>query len=201
MTSSRDWDGAYSQPAAAPWDIGRPQPRFVAAAESGLLRGSLLDAGCGSGEHTLLAATRGAVALGVDVSATAIELARAKARDRGVAARFEVGDLLEMELPSASYDVVLDSGVFHVFDDSDRQRYVDVLRDLLRPGGVCCLMCFSERQPGDWGPRRVTKRELTDSFADGFTVERIDEATFDINPMMDVETVIAWFATIRRGDD
>ena len=82
MTAPNDgWDGAYLRDVAAPWDIGRPQPVFVALADRGVLTGSLLDAGCGTGEHALLAAAGGADVLGVDLSAVAIARARAKAAE------------------------------------------------------------------------------------------------------------------------
>ena len=50
------WDPSYQGSAPAPWDIGRPQPVFVRLAAESLLRGRLLDSGCGTGENTLLAA-------------------------------------------------------------------------------------------------------------------------------------------------
>ena len=70
------WDGAYAASTPAPWDIGLPQPAFVRLAEQGLLSGRVLDSGCGTGEHTLLAAAHGADATGVDVSGRAIQRAR-----------------------------------------------------------------------------------------------------------------------------
>ncbi|MDQ1748425.1 MAG: hypothetical protein QOD07_2688 [Frankiaceae bacterium] len=192
------WDESYRRDAPPPWDIGRPQPAFVALADEGLFRGSVFDAGCGTGEHTLLAASLGATAYGVDMSPTAIERARAKAESRGLSVRFEAGDLLSLPLPAAAFDTVLDSGVFHSFDDAERPRYVSVLSSVARPGAALCLMCFSERQPGDWGPRRVTEAEMRASFAEGWSVDRIEPATFEINPFADVESVEAWLAVFRR---
>ena len=89
------WDGAYAASTPAPWDIGLPQPAFVRLAEQGLLSGRVLDSGCGTGEHTLLAAAHGADATGVDVSGRAIQRAREKAAERGLVARFEVGGAAE----------------------------------------------------------------------------------------------------------
>jgi SAM-dependent methyltransferase len=196
--AAHDWDETYRRDAPPPWDIGRPQPAFVALADAGLIRGAVFDAGCGTGEHTLFAASLGATAYGVDLSPVAIERARAKAAQRGLDARFDAGDLLSISLPAAAYDTLLDSGVFHSFDDADRPRYVDVLSRAARPGAVLCLMCFSERQPGDWGPRRVTEAELRESFADGWTVDRIEPATFEINPLPEADSVDAWLAVFRR---
>jgi SAM-dependent methyltransferase len=95
-TPSAGWDSAY-QDHLPPWDIGRPQPAFARLADTGLLSGRVLDAGCGTGEHALLAAAHGAAAMGVDLSALAIEKARGKAVERGLTARFEVADALYLE--------------------------------------------------------------------------------------------------------
>jgi SAM-dependent methyltransferase len=79
LTTPSSWDAVYAADAPAPWDIGRPQPAFVRLADRGLLCGRVLDVGCGTGEHTLLAAARGADAVGIDISPRAIERARGKA--------------------------------------------------------------------------------------------------------------------------
>jgi cyclopropane fatty-acyl-phospholipid synthase-like methyltransferase len=192
------WDDSYTGEALPPWDIGRPQPEFVRLADEGLLTGSLLDAGCGTGEHTLLAASHGADALGVDVAPTAIERARAKASSRGLPARFEVGDVLDLWRSGLQFDVIIDSGVFHVFSDEDRARYVASLAAMLRPGCACYLMCFSDRQPGDFGPRRVRADQLAEAFRDGWSVESITATTFEINPMAGFTEAQAWLAALRR---
>ena len=199
MTTPPSWDAVYAAGAEPPpWDIGRPQPAFVRLADHGLLSGRLLDAGCGTGEHVLLAAARTAQAVGVDISPRAIARAREKAAERGLTARFEVADVLSLGLLGLTFDTVIDSGVFHVFDDEDRARYVTSLVSVLRSGGHCYLMCFSDRQPGDWGPRRVRQDELRAAFADGWTVTGIQADTFDLNPGMPTPIAQAWLAGIRR---
>jgi SAM-dependent methyltransferase len=194
------WDLSYTGDEAAPWDIGRPQRAFARLAADGLLRGQVLDAGCGTGEHSLLAAASGAdFVIGVDVSAVAIERARLKAAERGLAARFEVADALRLDHLGMSFDTVIDSGLFHVFDDQDRARYVGSLGSVLRPGGTCYLMCFSDRQPGDFGPRRVSEPELRAAFADGWVVAEIVADAFDINRGPIGTQAQAWLATLRRA--
>jgi SAM-dependent methyltransferase len=197
-TQQPDWDTAYQAATPPPWDIGRPQPAFVRLADSGLLGGRVLDAGCGTGEHTLLAAARGADAVGVDVSPRAIARARAKAAERGLTARFEVADALDLGQLGASFDTVIDSGLFHVFDDQARPRYVASLAAVVGPGGRCYLMCFSDRQPGDWGPRRVRQDEITSAFTDGWAVTSIKADTFAVNPIFGATTAQAWLAILRR---
>ncbi len=193
------WDDSYAGETPAPWDIGRPQPAFVRLADQGILSGHVLDAGCGTGEHVLLAAAHGASeVLGIDLSARAIARARAKAAERGVSANFQVGNALDLAQLGQSFDTVIDSGLFHVFSDEDRVRYVASLATALRPAGIICLMCFSDRQPGDFGPRRVGEAELRTAFAEGWAVESITADTFEINPFPTTTTAQAWLAIIRR---
>jgi cyclopropane fatty-acyl-phospholipid synthase-like methyltransferase len=199
MTMSASWDAVYAPGTAPPpWDTGRPQQAFAGLADRGLLSGRLLDAGCSTGEHTLLAAARGAQATGVDISPHAIARARDKAAARGLQARFEVADVLSLAQLGMTFDTVIDSGVFHVFDDQDRARYVASLSAVLRPGGHCYLICFSDRQPGEYGPRRVRQDELRAAFSDGWAVTSIEADTFEVNPGMPTPTVQAWLATILR---
>jgi SAM-dependent methyltransferase len=158
----------------------------------------VLDAGCGTGEHTLLAAEHGADAAGVDISPRAIAQAREKAAGRGLAVRFEVADALNLGQIAMAFDTVIDSGLFHVFDDQGRVQYVTSLASVLQSGGTCYLMCFSDRQPGNFGPRRVRQDELTTAFGDGWTITDIAAGTFEINPGLGTTTAEAWLATIRR---
>ena len=195
-----DWDSSYGGDERPPWDIGRPQPFFVRLAESGAFAGRVLDAGCGTGEHALLAAAAGANVVGVDVSARAIEQAREKAAARGLQVSFEVGDALNLGHFGARFNVSIDSGLFHVFDDDDRAKYVASLASVMKPGGTCYLSCFSENQPGDFGPRRVTQAELRAAFSDGWTVTDIVPAVFDVNPWPEFPDAKghAWLATLTR---
>jgi cyclopropane fatty-acyl-phospholipid synthase-like methyltransferase len=197
MAERPSWDSVYE--GSPPWDIGRPQPAFVKLAEAGKLQGRVLDVGCGTGEHTLLAAQHRADAMGIDIAARAVKRARRKAAERGINAEFQVADGLRLDQLSQRFDAVIDSGVFHVFGDDERPTYVKSLRSVLRPGGTCYLMCFSDREPGDWGPRRVSEAELRSAFADGWTMESIEPAEFEV--AIEPDRAQAWLATIHRLTD
>ncbi len=189
------WDESYKD-GLPPWDLGRPQPAIVRLADQDAFARTVLDAGCGSGEHALFLATRGHEVLGVDVAETAIERAREKAASRHLAATFLVADALQLGGLDRSFESVLDVGLFHTFDDDDRRAYVDSLASATRAGCVLHLLCFSEETPGDWGPRRVSQAELRSAYATGWNVLSITPER--IETRFDKDGVPAWLARIER---
>ena len=190
-----DFDAIY-EGGTAPWDIGRPQPAFARLAETGELGGRVLDVGCGTGEHALMAAGRGLEATGIDSAPTAIRLAREKATRRSVDARFEVWDAVDLPAFGEQFDSVLDCGLFHVFDDDDQTRLVASLTAVVVPGGRYFLLCFSDKEPGDWGPRRVRRDELRHCFADGWRIDSVEDAVIEIT--LRPEGARAWLAAFTR---
>jgi len=190
-----DFDALYA--GTPPWDIGRPQPAFVQLADSGGLKGRVLDVGCGTGEHALMAAALGLQAVGIDAAPAAIAIAEGKARARGLTARFVVANALDLGSLDEQFDTVLDCGLFHIFDDDDRARFVDSLGAVIPSGGRYHMLCFSDQQPGDWGPRRVAEQEITASFSDGWTINSIVAAKIDVT--ISAEGALAWLAATTRS--
>ena len=191
--SANRFESAYL--GTPPWDIGRPQPAIMRLAQARQITGSVLDVGCGTGENVLYLAELGFAAMGVDGAPTAISKARAKAKQRGVTAQFEVADALSLSMPNRRFDSVIDTGLFHVFSDEERDRFRDSLARVVRPGGTYFLMCFSDQQPGDWGPRRVTQAEIRSVFNDGWRVNYIEPSAFDMNEGQ----ALSWLASISRS--
>lgn len=194
------WDDVYRHD-RAPWDIGRPQPAILHLAGAGELVEPVLDSGCGSGEHTLLAATIGLEVTGVDISQLAVERARAKARQRGLSAEFLVGDVLalnEVERLDPPFRTVIDTGCFHTFANADRPVYASSLAAVVEPGGVLHLLCFSEHTPGSDGPRRVTQAEIRATFSRDWYVDRIEAEAFAVTNKWPGLQPNAWLARIIR---
>jgi cyclopropane fatty-acyl-phospholipid synthase-like methyltransferase len=185
----------------APWDVGKPKGAFVAAADR--VTGRVLDAGCGTGENALFFASRGHRVTGIDFVDEAIRRARASATDRGLSVEFLVKDALTLGDWGERFASAIDSGLFHGFSDDDRRTYVRGLARVVEPGGRLFLMCFSDEESGNEGPRRVSRQELCDAFADGWEVESIQPARCELHPEFTECTFSEggprmWFAVIRR---
>ena len=186
-----------------PWDIGKPQKPFIDVADH--ITGSVLDAGCGTGDNALFLAGRGNKVTGIDFLEVPIQRAQRKATERGVQVTFLVKDALTLKDWSERFDNVIDSGLFHVFSDEDRRRYVDGLATMLKPGGRLFMMCFSDEEPGMQGPRRVSAKEIRDAFAEGWKVESIAPVRFEVRPDLKDFTFSeggpkAWFVVVRRSE-
>ncbi len=195
IDTMRGFDSAYL--GVPPWDIGKPQGEIVRLEQEGKLRGSVLDCGCGTGENALYLANRGHEVWGIDASPNAIRKAESKSKDGSIAVKFMTIDALDLGCLGRSFDTVIDCGLFHVFSDQDRERYVSSLAAVTAPGARLVVLCFSDLQPGDQGPRRVSQGEIRQAFNKGWIVQDTRAAGFETN--MERDTVKAWLSEIIRG--
>ncbi len=183
-----------------PWDIGKPQPPFVAAADQ--VTGPVLDAGCGTGNTALFFAALGHQVTGIDFVEEAIRRARAKAAERRLTAEFLVKDAMTLGKWDRRFASVIDSGLFHVYSGDDQRCYVQGLAHVTQPGGRLFLFTFTEEAP-EGG---VSRQQLYEIFAGGWDVESVELALGEVNPAFLAEYPDAfpeggpkgWFAIIRR---
>lgn len=107
-----------------PWSIGAPQPEIAALIDAGKVHGDVLDAGCGEAATALTLAERGFAAVGLDMSPTAIELARAEAARRGLDnVTFEVADISAFTGYDGRFGTIIDSTLFHSMPVELREGY------------------------------------------------------------------------------
>ena len=102
------------------WVLGLAQPRPGER---------LLDVACGAGGFMQRAADRGLEVVGLDVSPTAIELARARLPE----AELHVGDAEQLRFPDSSFDVVTCLGSLEHFPSPERGAAE--LARVVRPSG------------------------------------------------------------------
>ena len=197
--AGQPWDASYTD-GPAPWDVGRPQPAIVRLASAGAFAGAVLDAGCGTGDNALHVAALGLHVLGFDVAETALSIARAKAAERGLDAEFVIADALQLDRLGREFDTVLDSGLFHTFDGTERRDYAQGLASVTRRGGHLYVLCFGDVGAGPHGPHPVSQDELRAAFdgSAGWSVDSVSpewiETRFHAAP-----GAPAWLAAIERS--
>jgi SAM-dependent methyltransferase len=135
----------------------------VRLAESGVFAGTVLDAGCGTGDNGLHIAALGLRVVGVDVAETAVAIAQQKALATGANADFVVGDAFHLDRLGQTFDTVLDCALFHALEGDERDRYVASLASVTAPGATLHLICFGDADV----PHPVTEDELRAAFAPG----------------------------------
>ena len=195
--SGRPWDASYRD-GPAPWDIGGPQPTVMRLASERKFTGTVLDAGCGTGENTLHVATLGLSVFGIDVAETALAIARAKAADRGIAVEFAEADAFELERLGRKFQTVLDCGLFHTFDSEERPRYVASLASVTEHDGTLYVLCFSD-EGSDIGPHPIRQEELREAFNPnaGWHIAAIEPDRLQTR-FHDENGAPAWLATVKR---
>jgi SAM-dependent methyltransferase len=148
----RDWDGehgAYWAEHAATYNasIARYQPALLAtiAAQPGE---RILDVGCGSGELAIdvVRGTPGATALGVDLSAAQLEVARQHAG--GLAVTFEQADAQVHDFGAQSFDVVASRTGTMFFTDME-MAFTNLAR-ATRTGGRLVMLVWRGIEDNEW---------------------------------------------------
>jgi cyclopropane fatty-acyl-phospholipid synthase-like methyltransferase len=177
-----------------PWDIGRPQIEFVHLVKANEIQGSVLDVGCGTGEHSLYLAELDHEVWGVDSAPAAINKAMAKAQGRGLEVNYLLHDAIQLKSLGRTFDTVIDCGLFHTFSDEERPIFAKNLSTVLRPGGTYYMLCFSEHETGPGGPRRVSQAEIRDTFQEGWKINCIRDARFESN--IHADGARAWLSSI-----
>lgn len=180
------WDKVYK--VTPPWDVDHPQPAFEELVKNREIEpGRALDIGCGRGENAIMLAMNGCDVTGIDLAESAISDAKVKAVKHNVKVNFIVGNVLQIDrlFEEEKFDVIIDSGLFHVMTDEERPIFVKQVYGVLKKGGKYFMLCFSDKEPGKYElPRRLSKTEIESTFSPLFNINYIKEAVFDtlLNP-------------------
>lgn len=194
--AGRPWDASYAD-GPAPWDLGAPQPAIARLVDEHAFVGTVLDAGCGTGDNACCIAASGVRVIGFDVAPMAVSIARERAARRCIDVEFVEADALRLAGLGRTFDTVVDCGLFHTFDDVERRAYVAGLAAVTRPGACLYLLCFSDRAPNT-GPHPVGQAELQIAFErDGdWRIASIDADL--VCSQFAPEGSPAWLAKIER---
>lgn len=154
----------YSEtsPADIPWNIESPPKALVELVESGQVQPcKTIDIGCGAGNYAVYLASVGFDVTGVDISPSAIALAEANAKQKGVTCKFVAADVLGgFPEIAETFEFAYDWSLLHHVFPEDRKRYVETVHRLLVPGGKYLSVCFSEKEAGFGGTGKVRRTPL-----------------------------------------
>ncbi|MEO3804618.1 class I SAM-dependent methyltransferase [Nonomuraea sp. B1E8] len=140
------WERHYR--ARRSWDA-RVNP-LLAETAAPLRPGAALDLGCGAGGDAIWLARQGWHVTAVDISATAVERVRERARDLGVADRVvtEQHDL-GRSFPAGAFDLV-SAQYFHTPFPLQRSQVLRTAAGALGPGGLLLVVDHGSTAPWSW---------------------------------------------------
>ena len=173
------WENVYK--GSPPWDIGAPQPVIVRLVGNDEIRkGRVLDIGCGLGDNSIFLAKRGFSVTCMDIARSAIEKGKAKACEQRVKVDFRVGDALKLDkyFGEGYFAAVIDSGLFHSLRNEERALFANQISRVLADGGKYFMLCFSDKELGSEGPRRISREEIRETFSKMFRINYIKDAFF-----------------------
>lgn len=181
MTHVIDWDGAYREEGKPAWNIGEPQPEFAALIDQdGVVRGEVLDAGCGYAELALALAARGHTVVGIDLTPTAVEAATAAAAERGLrTATFQQADISSFTGYDGRFSTIFDSGLLHALPAELRDGYLQSVHRAAAPGASFHILAFGTGAFADHSgptPAQFTEDQLREVISAHWQVEDVRPA-------------------------
>ena len=181
-----------------PWSIGEPQPELAALIEQGKFHGDVLDVGCGEAAVSLYLAERGFTTVGLDLSSTAIELAKAEAAKRGLTnAAFEVADISAFTGYDGRFGTIVDSTLFHSIPVEARDGYQQSILRAAAPGASYYALVFDRDGMPNGPANPVTEDELRDVVSTYWVIDEIKPARIHANFPEAAEGVGLVFGDIR----
>ena len=172
-----DWEQLYRDE-FTPWDTGRPDSHLIdLVCEYPIRPCTALDVGCGTGESSLWLARHGFNVTGMDLSTTAIDIAKSKS---GAArCRFHVGNFLEEPVLRNDFEFVFDMGCFHVFHkEKQRERFAQKVVECLCENGLWLSISGSCDGP-EYGPPRLSAIEITKAVEPYFEIVHLKATKID----------------------
>jgi SAM-dependent methyltransferase len=172
----------FGEGARPPWSIDAPQPELAALIEQGKFHGDVLDVGCGEAAISLALAARGYTTVGLDLSPTAIDLARREAEKRGLSnATFEVADISSFTGYDRRFGTIVDSTLFHSIPVELREGYQESIKRAAAPGASYYALVFDKAAVPEGPINAVTADELREVVSKYWAVDEIRPARIYAN--------------------
>jgi cyclopropane fatty-acyl-phospholipid synthase-like methyltransferase len=145
-----------------PWNIETPPDLLKKVVDTHLDKTSkIIELGCGAGNYVIYLAGKGFDVMGVDISPKAIDIANNSMNEKGVKCKFVVSNVLsDMTEIIDNYDFAYDWELLHHIFPEDREKYINNVYRLLKPGGAYLSVFFSEESPQFGGKEKYRKTPL-----------------------------------------
>ncbi len=145
------WDQTYRNHnyQELPWETVNPDKELLRILKGGKIKKcKALDIGCGAGTNSIFLAKEGFDVTGVDISPSAIKIAKRRAKEAGIKIKFLVGNAYSLKFEKGSFDFIFDRGCFHHIPIEYRNAYVKQNHAILSDNGKYYLHAFSDSN--DW---------------------------------------------------
>ena len=154
------------------WELGRPRDILVEYMNKEMIRpGKALDICCGAGTNTIYLAQKGFEVNGIDISKTALKIAKEKAQKQNVNVSFSIQSFVNLAFKDELFDFIFDMGCFHHVVPKDRETFIKGTYRTLKNNGTLMLTAFSQKNGSAWN--HFTKTQLTELFSDHFSITNI----------------------------
>ncbi len=193
LKKPRDTEDVYQKVPTSeiPWNVEDPPMVLVDLVEKGRIKPCrCIDLGCGTGNHSIYLAKNGFDVTGIDISPSAIALAKENARGKKTRCQFIMADVLHAgEHIQDTYDFAFDWEVLHHVFPQKRNRYIESVFRLLNPGGTYLSVCFSDKDPqfGGKGKYRHTPLGTYLYFSSEHELRRLFQRFFRIAELSTIE--------------
>lgn len=174
-----------------PWNIETPPDALVELIESGKVKPcKTIDFGCGAGNYAIYLANAGFDVAGIDISQTAIKIAKENAKKKGVKCDFLVADVLgDLTEVKETFDFAYDWELLHHIYPQKRKKYVENVHRILNPREKYLSVCFSEKDPqfGGSGKYRKTPLDTILYFSSEDELRDLFDPYFNIKELKTIE--------------
>ncbi|HLN32322.1 MAG TPA: methyltransferase domain-containing protein [Gemmataceae bacterium] len=197
MAEQDQWNKRYES-GETPWDTGKPSAELQRVVKKeNICPCRVVELGCGTGTNALWLASQGFEVTGIDLSPVAIERARQRSSQLGVAVRWIAADLLDLPDLGEPFPFFFDRGCYHVVRRIDVSRFLVTLSRLTKPGSLGLVLTGNAREPHDPGPPVVEERELREELGQFFEIVGLQEFRFD-QVEKDGMRFLGWSCFLRR---
>ena len=197
MSKTKDFEERYRK-GDLPWDTGEHDKNLEQVIkEHSIPPCSALELGAGAGSDAVWLARQGFIVTAIDVSPTAVEIARRKAADACVRIEFIVADVLKDKIPPGPFDFVFDRGCFHIFDlPEERSRLAEIIRNRLKPHGYWfSIIGSTDGAEREHGPPRRSVLDIASAVESRFEIISLKVIYLDTNLP---EAPRGWACLMRR---